>query len=54
MSPPDQLNIYEALHENNELTCRINFSPSRLIEYTSMNEKGWAINHNTDKQKNCG
>lgn len=54
MSPPDQLDVYEALRKNNELTCRINFSPSRLSEYTMMKEKGWAINHNTDKQKTAG
>lgn len=54
MSPPDQLDVYEALRKNGELTCRINFSPSRLIEYIAMKEKGWTINHDTDKQKTSG
>ena len=43
MSPPGQLNVYKKLKENGELTCRINFSPSRLIEYTEMKDKGWVI-----------
>ncbi len=43
MSPPNQLDVYKKLRENGELTCRINFSPSRLIEYTEMVEKGWVI-----------
>ncbi len=43
MSPPNQLDVYRKLKENGELTCRINFSPSRLIEYTEMKEKGWVI-----------
>lgn len=54
MSPPNQLDVYEALRKNGELTCRINFSPSRLIEYVAMKEKGWTINHDTDKQKTSG
>lgn len=54
MSPPDQLDVYEALRKNGELTCRINFSPSRLIEYVAMKEKGWTINHDADKQKTSG
>ena len=44
MSPPDQLEVYKKLKEQDELTCRINFSPSRLIEYTDMISKGWIIN----------
>jgi len=44
MSPPDQLEVYEKLKEQGKLTCRINFSPSRLIEYTDMINKGWIIN----------
>ncbi len=43
MSPPNQLNVYKKLKEDGELTCRINFSPSRLIEYTDMIDKGWVI-----------
>lgn len=43
MSPPNQLEVYNKLKENGELTCRINFSPSRLIEYTDMVDKGWVI-----------
>lgn len=54
MSPPDQLDVYEALRKNGELTCRINFSPSRLIEYEMMKQKGWTLNHQTDKQRTAG
>jgi hypothetical protein len=43
MSPLDQLDIYNQLREEGELTCRINFSPSRLSDYTMMKEKGWVI-----------
>lgn len=43
MSPPVQLDVYNHLRENGELTCRINYSPSRLIEYTDMKAKGWVI-----------
>ncbi|MEQ9415276.1 MAG: amidohydrolase family protein, partial [Cyclobacteriaceae bacterium] len=43
MSPPDQLDVYNKLKEEGELTCRINFSPSRLIEYQDMKDKGWVI-----------
>jgi len=44
MSPPGELDVYQYLREKDELTCRINFSPSRLIEYTEMIKKGWVIN----------
>lgn len=44
MSPPNQLDVYKQLLANGQLTCRINFSPSRLIEYTEMVEKGWVMN----------
>lgn len=54
MSPPDQLDVYQALRKNGELTCRINFSPSRLIEYETMKQKGWTVNHQTDKQRTAG
>lgn len=43
MSPPNQLDVYKKLKDEGELTCRINFSPSRLIEYSEMKEKGWVI-----------
>ncbi|MEQ9592379.1 MAG: amidohydrolase [Cyclobacteriaceae bacterium] len=43
MSPPNQLDVYKKLKEDGELTCRINFSPSRLIEYSEMKDKGWVI-----------
>lgn len=43
MSPPNQLDVYKKLKEEGALTCRINFSPSRLIEYSEMIEKGWVI-----------
>jgi predicted amidohydrolase YtcJ len=54
MSPPDQLAVYEALRKNGELTCRINFSPSRLSEYEMMKEKDWSINHHASTQKTAG
>ena len=43
MSPPDQVDIYKSLLERGELTCRINYCPSRLSEYKNMIEKGWVI-----------
>jgi len=43
MSPPNELDVYQYLREKDELTCRINFSPSRLIEYSEMVKKGWVI-----------
>ncbi len=49
MSPPSQLDVYKKLREDGALTCRINFSPSRLIEYAEMKEKGWVIDW-TDKE----
>ena len=50
MSPPDELEVYQTLQKDGELTCRINFCPSRLIEYTSMKEKGWTINWEDPKR----
>ena len=44
MSPLDQVDVYNHLLENGELTCRINFSPSRLSEIDNMAEKGWVVN----------
>jgi len=43
MSPLDQLDVYNKLREQNELTSRINFSPNRLVDYTMMKDKGWVI-----------
>ncbi len=43
MSPLDQLDVYNKLRELGELTCRINFAPNRLSDYTMMKEKGWVI-----------
>ncbi len=43
MSPPEQLDVYNKLRENGELTCRINFAPSRLSEFAAMKEKNWVI-----------
>ncbi len=43
MSPPYQVDIYRHLFEKGELTCRINFAPSRLIEYKEMAANGWTI-----------
>lgn len=45
MSPPDQLEVYETLRKSGELTCRINFSPSRLGDYKMMIENGWVIDY---------
>ena len=44
MSALDQVDVYRQLRKNNELTCRINFAPARLIEYRNMSEKGWIVN----------
>lgn len=54
MSPPDQLEVYEHLRKNGELTCRINFSPSQLPEYKTMIERGWIINPNASGQRTAG
>ena len=43
MSPPDQVDVYRQLRADGDLTCRINFAPSRLIEYSEMVDKGWTI-----------
>ena len=43
MSPLDREDIYRTLKDNGELTCRINFSPSRLSNYQMMSERGWKI-----------
>jgi predicted amidohydrolase YtcJ len=43
MSPLDRLDVYNKLREAGELTCRINFSPNRLSDYSMMKEKGWTI-----------
>lgn len=43
MSPLDQVDVYNHLYEKGELTCRINFAPSRLSEYQNMIEKGWTV-----------
>ncbi|MEO1261700.1 MAG: amidohydrolase [Bacteroidota bacterium] len=43
MSPLDQVDVYRHLMEEGELTCRINFAPSRLPEYKNMAQKGWTI-----------
>ncbi len=45
MSSPDQLEVYQTLRQNGELTCRINFSPSRLSDYVEMKDKGWVIDY---------
>jgi predicted amidohydrolase YtcJ len=43
MSDATQLDVYNHLRERGELTCRVTFSPSRLIEYRDMIEKGRVI-----------
>lgn len=49
MSPLDRLDVYNKLREDGELTCRINFAPNRLSDYSMMKEKGWTIDW-SDKQ----
>lgn len=43
MSDARQLDVYQHLREKGELTCRVTFSPSRLIEYKDMIDRGWTI-----------
>lgn len=43
MSSLDQVEIYEELKSLGELTCRINFSPSRLTDMDMMQERNWLI-----------
>ena len=43
MSPIDQVDVYNHLKRRGELTCRINFSPSRLSQYQLMMEKNWVL-----------
>lgn len=54
MSSPDQLEVYEYLRKTGELTCRINFSPSRLPEYKEMIEKRWIISPAATGQRTAG
>ena len=54
MSDLDQVEVYKRLYDNSELTCRINFSPSRLIEYSSMAENGWVINREGESVHTTG
>lgn len=44
MSPLDQVDVYEYLRKKDQLSCRINFCPSRLIEYSNMVNNGWVVN----------
>ncbi len=43
MSALDQVDVYQHLLREGELTCRINFAPSRLSEYQNMQRDGWTI-----------
>lgn len=43
MSPLDQVDLYERLRREGELTVRVHFSPSRLSDHGMMIEKGWRI-----------
>lgn len=55
MSPLDQVDVYQHLKAKDELTCRINFAPARLIEYKNMQKKGWTINWtNPDRPTTAG
>ena len=49
MSPLDQVDVYRTLQSSGDLTCRINFSPSRLSEYAKMIDKGWVIDWDNPK-----
>ena len=48
MSPMNQLEVYDYLHKKGELSCRINFSPSRLSDYKLMKENNWVINYSNE------
>lgn len=50
MSPMDELDVYNKLRKDGELTCRINFSPNHLTDYTMMKEKGWVIDWSDKEQ----
>lgn len=50
MSSWEQLEVYRELYRIGDLTCRINFSPSRLIEYKRMLEENWKIQANDEGQ----
>ena len=54
MSPLDQIDVYNSLRESGDLTCRINFSPSRLSDYTMMLDKGWVIDYSGDQPTPSG
>ena len=43
MSPLDQVDLYDHLRREGELTVRVQFSPSRLSDYEMMVENGWTI-----------
>ena len=49
MSPNDQSLIYKYLLERGELTTRINFSLSKLSDYTMMIDEGWMIDYSDPK-----
>jgi predicted amidohydrolase YtcJ len=52
MSPVDQVDVYRHLLEKDLLTCRINFSPSKLSEYQNMIQKGWVIQTENESLSN--
>lgn len=54
MSAPAQLDVYQTLLDAGKLTCRINFSPSRLSQYTEMISKGWVIDYSGDAPTTAG
>ncbi len=54
MSPLDRVDIYNGIRREGKLTCRINFAPSRLIEYRNMKEKGWIIDQGKGDQMTAG
>ena len=54
MSPMDRVPIYQQIKKDGALTCRINFAPSRLIEYSNMIENNWVIDPEAEGQMTAG
>ncbi len=44
MSPLDQVDVYNHLLQDGELTTRINYCPATLSDYSMMMDKGWVVN----------
>jgi predicted amidohydrolase YtcJ len=48
MSSWEALELYNYLQEKNELTCRIQFCPSKLPDYTKLVDSGWTMQYTPD------